>query len=197
MHGSFLPAPPVAADAAPASPQGVRLAPDEVVLWTGRPKVWPTLDRYWALDRLKVLAWQLIPISVIAYHVVRVPQWQPHNYVFVALCAIWLLAAAWGMTVDPFVVARRRRRTTYVLTSVRGITHLAGRRSRTTSALLDMAHNVTLEQHGDGTGDVWITVGASFERVAEPEQVYQIALEAIRRAGLPAETVTATTAARP
>ena len=177
--------PPSAAAAPHALPDGILLAPDETVIWTGRPKVWPTLNGLWVLDRLKTLAWLAIPAAVLAYHAARVRQWMPHNWIIVGVAGLWLIMGAWGMTVEPVLSARRRRRTTYVLTNVRGITHVAGPRSRTSSALLDLTGNVTLAQRGDGTGDVGLSYGAAFERIADAHVVHHLAIEAVRRAGTP------------
>src|SRR5439155_21260966 len=102
-------------------PAGVMLAADEKLLWTGRPRERDPINQAWFLSRLKMLAWLMIPTALLLW-ALGIPSWVARAHWGVGVVAgVWLLAGVYGMTIDPLVQTRRRRRTVYLLTNVRAI----------------------------------------------------------------------------
>ena len=166
-------------------PPQVVLAPDEIVLWTGRPRVHDPLDRAWVISRLHTLAWQIIPTLLLLSSLGYLPAWAPRAHWAVgAVSVIWLTLGMYQLMLDPFFDARRRARYTYVLTNLRAINHESGKKPVVRSYLLDLVSNVGLHESGNGAAEVWIG-GTNFTRVpsADAQRLYAIALEAVRATG--------------
>jgi hypothetical protein len=188
-HTSMQPALPI--NDSPLPP-GIVLAPDEHVLWTARPRVHDPIDWPWVRTRLKTLAWLLLPAALLLSSLGMLPIWLPRAHWWTGgIGILWLTVGLYHLLVEPVQKSRRRARSTYVLTNVRAIIHEAGRRTVTRSYLLDMIHQVTVEQTGNGASDVWI--GTTLPRIpdADAERLQSIALDAVRAAGgAPAQTAT-------
>jgi len=169
-------------------PDGLILAADEQVLWTGRPRVAESFDRAWLLRRLHLIAWLLIPLGFLLAALGVLEPWIDRAHFFYGfLGGFLLLAGLYSLLVAPFVQAFRRSRTSYALTNIRAIVHTRSLRrgSVTGSYLLDMAGMTELREHSDGAGDVWLSAGATFERIERPREVHLLVLEAVRNAGTP------------
>jgi membrane protein YdbS with pleckstrin-like domain len=181
-------------------PPEIALAPNERVLWLGRPRPRDPRDRAWVLARLKTLAWLMIPTALLVSAVGGLPPWAPRAHWAVgAFGAIWLLIGLYVVTVDPMQQARRRERTLYVLTNIRAITHVAGDGGHTRSLLLDTVNSLSVHRGRGGGGgasgtseatagaaaaDLWIG-SAFFDRIPDADRAHAIALEAVRLAGTP------------
>jgi hypothetical protein len=169
-------------------PAGLALAADERVLWTGRPRVAELFDLAWLLGRLHLVAWMLVPLGFLLASLGVLEPWIDRiNLIVGCLGAILLLAGLYSLLIAPFVQMYGRSRTWYALTNVRAVVHLRTLRrgSVTNSYLLDMAGMTELRERSDGTGDVWLSAGASFERIDKPREVHAMVLEAVRNAGTP------------
>ncbi len=169
-------------------PDGLVLAAGEKVIWSGRPRVAENLDLAWLLGRLQIIAWTLVPLGFVLAALGAFEPWIKRiNFVWGFLAAFLLLAALYSLLVAPFVQAYRRSRTSYALTNVRAVVHTRSLRrgSVTDSYLLDMAGMTQLKERSDGTGDVWMSAGAMFERIERPGEVHLLVLDAIRHAGTP------------
>ena len=167
-----------------ALPAGIVLAGDERVLWLGRPRVREPIDRAWILSRLGLLAWLIVPTTLLVWSLGFLPAWvaRPGWWIGV-FAAVWLAAGLRHLTITPIKQARRRARLTYILTNVRAIIHEAGRRTVTESRLLDAVEHVRVTELGNGAADVW--AGILFERipVGEVPRLHAIALDAVRACG--------------
>ena len=168
-------------------PQDVVLSQGERILWTGRPRVRDPRDGAWLVSKLKALVWLMIPLALLLSAVGAGPEWAPRAHWAVgAFAVVWIAIGSYGLMIEPIHMARRRSRTLYVLTNIRAIVHVAGRRGSTRSVLLDTAETITLTPVGDGAvADLWVG-GAPFERLADAAAAHAIALEAVRIAGTPA-----------
>jgi hypothetical protein len=188
MNAGVEPPPPQQQQSELTLPAGLALAADERVLWTARPRVAEPLDLAWLLGRLHIMGWLLVPLGfLLAAMGVLEPWIKPIHFFWGVLAAFLLLAGLYALLASPFVQMFRRARTSYALTNVRAIVNVRTLRRGvvTDSYLLDMAGMTELRERSDGTGDVWLSAGAMFERIDKPREVHGLVLEAIRNAGTP------------
>jgi hypothetical protein len=171
-----------------ALPGDVALAADEKVLWIGRPRVRDPIDREWIKSRATTLAWLVIPVCFILSAAGVLPIFPQAHWFTGAIGALWIFGAVYSITILPIKHARRRARSTYILTSLRAMVHESAKTSITNSYLLDMIGNVSIQRRSDGASDLWLGT-ARFERLPAEvaDNLHATALQAIRAAGGPAE----------
>ena len=160
----------------------ITLHEGEQVLWSGRPR--PSSGAA-ELRRTQfiILVWMIPPILVIAAAFGVFNPYVAMPPMIIAGAIVWILLSLNGMLIKPRRDARRRRRTSYMLTTTRAIVRVGGSPILTQSYFLDIAKDAWLTEHKDGTGDVGIDVGATFERIENPADVYARVLQAIRTSG--------------
>lgn len=145
-----MPTPRLDAPADPAQHPAVGLLPGEEVLWQGRPQP-KELDIDTVKLALKTVLLLMIPACVIAGWLGAFgPRLQKLDGVWTFIISLWLFQLLYLNTIAQFIATRRLDRTHYVLTPLRWITWVEGRKPETDSILLDVVRSVQWVQHPKG-----------------------------------------------